>query len=243
MRQLGINDLDLLEALFAPLERSPFYVKDHELRYWAANDAMARLCGVDSRRRLIGKRAADFYPAADALRYEALESAVLRTGQPTVTMIDFIAGADPAWLVFSNHPLFDQRGETVGVAGTSHSLDRRTLQDPVYRRVLAVTEILHQDPAAPLDVRGLAAEANISVAQLQRDFQKVFRMPLRRFLTHLRLGRARQLLLSDRSIGEVAHEVGFTDHSAFSRRFHQEVGTSPRSFRQMKRGARPGAPE
>lgn len=240
MRLLGINDLDLLQALFDKLERSPFFVKDAGLRYRAANQAMARLCGVGSCQEMIGKTAAEFYPLSDATRYEAVESAVLQSGQPSATMLDYIPGSDPTWLVFSYHALLDDRARPVGVAGSSIRLDRRDFQDRIYRRVLSASEWLHANPAAALDVRRLAEKAGTSVAQLQRDFQKVFRMPLRRFLAQSRLLEARRLLLADRSIGDVAHDVGFADHSAFSRRFHAEFGMTPRAFKRLYAGQRGG---
>lgn len=233
-RRLGINDLNLLESLFDGIERSPFYVKDLQLRYKAANGAMAALCGARSPKDMIDKKAEDYYAAPDASRFEAIESAVLRSGQSSVTMLDFIAGKRPAWLVYSNHPLFDNNGSVAGVAGTSNRLDRRDFEDRVYQRVLAVSEWLRSVPSAPMDIAALAAQAGTSVSQLQRDFQKVFRIPVRRFLAQLRLAKARELLFTDLPITDVAHEVGFTDHSAFSRRFQAEFGMTPSAFRSLR---------
>lgn len=237
-RRLGVNDLELLESLFASLDQSPFYVKDAELRYRAANHAMAQLCGVASARDMFGKTARQFYPQPDADRFERIERAVLHTGEPSVTMLDFIPGHQPAWLVFSNHPLFDADGTPIGVAGTSTRLERRHVEDQIYQRLLVVSERLQADPAALLDVRSLAADASTSVSQLQRDFRNVFGMTLRQFLAQLRLAKARELLLTDLPIAGIAHEVGFTDHSAFSRRFRAEFGVTPSDFRKSVRSVR-----
>jgi AraC-like DNA-binding protein len=53
-----------------------------------------------------------------------------------------------------------------------------------------------------------------------------------RFMTHLRMDRAKQLLRYTRlPIGEIADEVGYRDAYYFSRLFSKETGMSPRKFR------------
>jgi AraC-like DNA-binding protein len=63
-------------------------------------------------------------------------------------------------------------------------------------------------------------------------FKRVAGMSFVAYLTHLRVSNARQLLHgSDRSVAEIAAEVGFADQSYFDRRFKQAFGMSPRQFR------------
>lgn len=235
MRTLGINDLELVEGLFARLDRSPFYVKDRSLRYRASNDAMARLCGAPSRRAMIGRSAADYFPASDVARYEALECSVLESGQPLTTIIDYVPGSDPEWLVYSHYPLFDADGSVVGVAGTSTTLRRREFDSRIYRRVLLAGDLLRADLARPLRVAELSEKIGVSAAQLQRDFRRVFGMTPRQFLMSLKLAEARRLLLGNKSVAVVAQEVGFADQSAFTRRFRTAFGLSPTEFRNIRR--------
>ena len=48
---------------------------------------------------------------------------------------------------------------------------------------------------------------------------------------------ARRALRSERSIGEVASEVGYGSEAAFSRAFKREVGASPSAWRREARSA------
>lgn len=51
------------------------------------------------------------------------------------------------------------------------------------------------------------------------------------FLTHLRVNRAKEmLLLTDKPVKEIAAEVGYKDEFYFSRRFKETSGSSPRVF-------------
>jgi AraC-like DNA-binding protein len=49
---------------------------------------------------------------------------------------------------------------------------------------------------------------------------------------------ARLLAGHDRSVTDVAYDVGFGDLSNFVRTFHRAAGTSPLRFRQASRGMR-----
>jgi AraC-like DNA-binding protein len=39
---------------------------------------------------------------------------------------------------------------------------------------------------------------------------------------------------TDKPIGEIAFDLGYTDSSNFSRAFHREVGLTPRAFRSNR---------
>ena len=63
--------------------------------------------------------------------------------------------------------------------------------------------------------------------QLIRSFLVSFGFTPHRYLTHLRLGQARQLLRYGHDSGEVAHAVGFYDQSQMNRHFIRYYGTTP----------------
>ena len=72
----------------------------------------------------------------------------------------------------------------------------------------------------------LASEATTK-QQLIRSFRVAFGFTPHRYLTHLRLGQARQLLRYGRDCGEVARAVGFYDQSQMNRHFIKYYGTTP----------------
>lgn len=230
----GTVELALLAALFEPLADNPFFVKDAELRYVAANSAMARLCGVARPAQLRGRRAADFFPAALASRYEVLDRQVLASGRPTTNTLHLTVakrGARPAWLIFSRLAVVSD-GRTVGVAASARALARTDQRDPTYRRLAAAETAIRARLDQPLDLPVLAASAGVSASQLERDFRRVFGATPQELLGRARVERAIALLDGPTSISAVAQACGFTDQSAFSRRFKAMTGVSPRVWRQ-----------
>lgn len=81
------------------------------------------------------------------------------------------------------------------------------------------------DPA--LDIAAIAAAADLSSAYLPELFSTQLGVPVRRYLLHLRVRRARELLLDGVSVTEVAERCGFAGIHAFSRAFHRVAGLPP----------------
>jgi AraC-like DNA-binding protein len=72
--------------------------------------------------------------------------------------------------------------------------------------------------------------------QLERDFIKLIGMSPRRYLTRLRMEAAVELLeRSNDPILKVADACGYSDQSAFTRRFRAAVGMSPSEYRVCRR--------
>lgn len=237
MRLLGATDLDLLEQLFEQHPDCPFFVKDGALRYVAANGAMARLCGVKRPRDIYGMRAGELFPPELALRYEALDRWVLLRGRAVRNRLEISgrAGGTPIWLLFSRFPVLDAGGSPVGIAGVSRQLKQGDSSQPIYRRLARATERLRGQYNQPLRLDALARLAGVSKAQIERDFARLFGVTPREFLQQARLERAMHLLESDMSVAAVAYECGYSDHSAFSRRFHAMLGMSPSRYRAYLR--------
>lgn len=95
--------------------------------------------------------------------------------------------------------------------------------------------------ADPLDIRGLAAIADVSEAHFIRTFKETFSETPHRYLQRRRVERAMFLLRStDRSVTDVCFDVGFNSLGTFSRTFAEIVGESPIAFRQ--KGCTPAVP-
>ena len=99
--------------------------------------------------------------------------------------------------------------------------------------IRACRDDIVSDPSADWSIAAMASECQISPAQFTRRFKNLTGMTPRHFIQHTRIERARELLLvSDRSIGAIADELGFSDIYHFSRRFRQYAGCSPSDFRR-----------
>jgi AraC-like DNA-binding protein len=103
------------------------------------------------------------------------------------------------------------------------------LSDPQIGRVLA---LIHRDVAAHWSAETLAREAALSRSAFMDRFASVVGMPPFRYLALLRLQTARlQLRETAKSIGQIAHAVGYESEEAFSRAFKREYGVPPAKWR------------
>ncbi len=233
-RMLGGLDLGLMEAIFDQQPDCPFFVKDRELRYVAANVAMMRLCGARDRDEILGKTAAAFFPPDLQRRYEAMDRQVMDSGAPITERLELSQSVrrTSSWLFFSRFPVLDGAQRPVGVVATSRSLNWGDVSHPLYRRLAAVIDRIRENIDRPLELNRLAALAGVSPSQLERDFSRTFRMTLREHHRRVRLEGAIRLLQSELSVARVAAEMGYADHSAFSRQFRQATGATPSEFRR-----------
>ena len=90
-----------------------------------------------------------------------------------------------------------------------------------------------------IDLEQAAAQAGISPFHFLRLFANVLGVTPHQYLVRSRLRHAARLLADeDRSVTDIAYDVGFGDLSNFVRTFHRAAGVSPLKFRQASRGDR-----
>ncbi|MFH5187177.1 helix-turn-helix domain-containing protein [Paenibacillus sp. TAB 01] len=90
----------------------------------------------------------------------------------------------------------------------------------------------------PLTLEGLAQMAGLSVSHYSRLFKKFIGYSPIDYLTHLRVDRAKELLvLYDYRLKSIANSVGYTDEFYFSRIFKKVTGVSPRDYAKKHRFA------
>src|SRR3979409_771559 len=100
------------------------------------------------------------------------------------------------------------------------------------RRLLRARDAMDRTYAQPLDVPTLARIAYVSEAHFIRTFRATFGETPHRYLQRRRVERAMFLLReSDRRVGEICLDVGFTSLGTFSRTFRDIVGESPTAYR------------
>jgi AraC-like DNA-binding protein len=102
------------------------------------------------------------------------------------------------------------------------------------RRIGAAMRALHAGPAEPWTVEKLAFVANMSRSAFAARFKsRLGEAPLE-YLTRWRMFRAGVLLRrTERSLGEIANQVGYESDAALSKAFHRVVGMAPGAFRKQ----------
>lgn len=78
----------------------------------------------------------------------------------------------------------------------------------------------------------LAKECALSPDYLSALFKKHVGTPLSVYIRRQRLSAARDLLLTDKSLSEIAYDLGFCSESYFIRCFRTEFGETPRPVRE-----------
>lgn len=106
---------------------------------------------------------------------------------------------------------------------------RRAVGDDAISRVQGH---LRAHLAEQFKVAELAARAGFSTSHFSARFHAVTGFSVTEYVKRLRMARARELLITtDRSVADIAEEVGYPDQFYFSRQFRAVNGTSPRAFR------------
>jgi AraC-like DNA-binding protein len=90
-----------------------------------------------------------------------------------------------------------------------------------------------------IELEDAAAQAGVSAFHFLRAFSAVLGVTPHQYLLRSRLRHAARLLADEeRSVTDIAYDVGFADLSNFVRTFHRAAGVSPLKFRKASRGIR-----
>jgi len=82
----------------------------------------------------------------------------------------------------------------------------------------------------------MATHIAVSESYLTRVFRRDLGISPREYLVRYRVARAKELLrLTNHSVTEIAHQIGYDDSAYFSRVFREETGRSPLVFRRQVR--------
>lgn len=101
------------------------------------------------------------------------------------------------------------------------------------QRLRKLFDHVNQRYAERLTVREAAKLVSMSPAAFMKLFKQVAGMTFVVYVTRLRLGQSRTLLLeTDLSIAEISGRVGFGEQSYFDRRFKEHFGLTPLQYRK-----------
>jgi len=164
--------------------------------------------------------------------------AVWRTGSvppvPELMVLGELAGGelglDELGLLFAARFVDVATGRRRGAAAARPRDRRRAVEAALW---------IDAHAAEPIDLEATAAAAGLSPFHFLRLFAAVLGVTPHQYLVRSRLRHAARLLAEDdRTISDIAFDVGFGDLSNFVRTFHRAAGVSPRGFRKAARGDR-----
>ena len=230
-----LSGMAFLLPLFDALPNATIFIKDVQARYLLANAALVQRCGLKQLRPLLGKTSAEVFPAQLGPGYTDQDRRVIEHGLVLEDQLELhlYGTREPGWCLTHKRPLYNRRGEIIGLAGISVDLQSASDSHPAYQRLAAVDEYIRTHFHQPVTLGELTRIAGISVAQLERYCKRVFHLTPRQMIHKVRLEHAHRLLLTALPITQVALQCGYTDHSAFTRQFKTLTGFTPRQYRKV----------
>lgn len=224
---------DELEPLFDVLPDVVFFVKDMEGRYTHANLTLVRRLGLKQRGDVIGKDVTELFPSAMGGSYAVQDRRVLN-GEIIENQLEvhIFANRAPGWCLTCKRPL-RVRGRICGVVGISRDLGLPDGRHPIYDRLKRVLTYMQEHYGDGVRIQSLAEQAELSIAQFERHFRRVFQLTPQQVLTKLRIEAAMRMLHTDDSVASIGVACGFVDQSAFARQFKATVGMTPRAYRAL----------
>jgi transcriptional regulator GlxA family with amidase domain len=111
---------------------------------------------------------------------------------------------------------------------------------PPHSPLRAVTDAISATPAADHSVTHLAARAALSTRQLTRLFKSELGTTPARYVEKVRIDSARAALDAGHSVAETARVAGFGSPESLRRVFVDQLGVSPKAYRERFRSASRG---
>ena len=103
--------------------------------------------------------------------------------------------------------------------------NRIGVRNPKILSAIKIMEINIEDPLKPSEI---ALDLKISLRQLERLFQRFFKLSPKNYYMKIRLQKARQLLLqTEMNVLQIAMATGFTSSSHFSKCYKLEFNITP----------------
>jgi AraC-like DNA-binding protein len=222
--------------LFSVFSDIYVFAKNCDGQFIGANSSQLKKLGLKSEGELVGKTDFDFFPNHMIASYTKDDDIVMQTRVPIRRRLEPVVGPDGSTSLYvtSKFPLMNRQDECVGIIGCMRDFEQDVAQWQPYRNMNTAVEYIQQHYKEPLEIAKLAQVSGLSVSQFGRRFRAVFQHTPIQFLLRYRLIRASEILIrSNLTVSHIAQQVGFYDHSHFSREFRRLFGLSPGVYRQQ----------
>lgn len=106
----------------------------------------------------------------------------------------------------------------------------------IQKQMEKAVRFFHENLANNIEIEAYARELHMSTCWFIRSFKEYSGMPPGRYLTDIRIRKAKELLEStDYSVGEIGGIIGYENPLYFSRIFKKTAGVSPAEYRKAAR--------
>jgi len=223
------------EALFDCLPDVVFFVKNRRGEYAVVNRTLVDRCGRRDKQDLIGLKADEVFPPPLGRSYRVQDEQVLRTGTPIRDRLElhFYPAGGRGWCLTNKLPMIGRDGRIAGLVGCSKDLQTTHDRGEDFAQVAEAVRIIQTRYGHPLTVADLARDAGLSIYQFEQRLRRIFQLTAGQLIQKVRMEASMQLLReTDASIASIAQECGYSDQSAFTRKFRLTMGLSPSEYRR-----------
>jgi AraC-like DNA-binding protein len=231
LRPIGVQPSEAM-ALFDYVEDAPVWMKDAESRYTWVNLPFLLNYGLEHPGEVLERTDFDLSSLALANQYRLDDARVLK-GECIASRVELVGRFDHTarWCATSKVPLHDPKGRVAGTAGITLPLRGRlpaTEAAPLSPAIQFISEHYAQN----ITNRQLARLCNMSLRTLERHFLATYHASPHEYLRQLRVRMScRDLVFSRKTLAVVAGEVGFADHSHYTKEFRRVFGETPSAYR------------
>jgi AraC-like DNA-binding protein len=212
-----------------------FFIKNDRGEYVVVNRTLVERCGRRDKRELIGRRADEVFPLPLGRGYREQDEAVLSGGQAIRDQLElhFYPTGEAGWCITNKLPLRGSGGGVIGLYGVSKDLQGANEKSADFSQVAEAVRRIRTEYHQPLHVGDLAERAGLSAYQFEQRIRRIFHVSAGQLIQKIRLEAAvEQLRETDESIAVIAGRCGYSDQSAFTRKFREAVGLSPSEYRR-----------
>ena len=232
------NEVADTTQLLQALEHLPgalFMVKNLDSRYIYMSRALREAINLPLGQEVLGKTDFDLFPKIIAQSFRQNDLLVFKHGKPLVNEVHatgFFAHA-PQWTFSSKYPLHNRAGKIVGLITINELYNDVMGHDAELNRLLPAIEHVFRNYADAITIATLARLCSLSESQFMRVFRQGMKMTAQVFVEQVRMFHAIDAIKhTAHSIGRIAQDNGFYDHSAFVKRFKKFTGTTPLTYRR-----------
>lgn len=231
----SLNDVFFAEQLFDTLPDVVFFVKDIDGRYLVVNRTLVARSGLREKPEILGRNSIEVFGQRLGGAYLKQDQSVLSSGAEMRDLLELhlYPNRDQGWCLTYKMPLRNTAGEIIGLAGISRDLAMPNKKHPAYQRIAAATQFIKEHYDQQFQLSDLEEITQLSIAQIERYFKRIFDLNPRQLIIKTRLEAATKLLAGGRSITEIAIACGYNDHSAFTRQFKATSGVTPSEYRVL----------
>lgn len=226
------------EALFDCLSDVVFFIKNSRGQYVVVNQTLVERCGLRRKEDLVGRTADEVFPLSLGWNYRLQDEQVLQHGTPMRNQLElhYYPTGRRGWCITDKLPLHGRDGSVVGLFGASKDLQGPYERSEDFGPVANAVERIRAHYDQPLQVTELAASAGLSLYQFEQRIRRIFHVTAGQLLQKVRMEAAvARLAETDEPVSVVASKCGYSDQSAFTRKFRETTGLSPLEYRRTFR--------